>query len=202
MMNVDLTQAIVWDAREDLECLERDSPGPRRGWPTASVVARRSVSIASFPSRESAERILTGDWTGVSGDPGWSRAEYGTIDIIDALHRYHAKHGKFPYFALAADATVVELYTRIDPDLGLDFIGNLMTIEEEAVGPLDVGGFYPMWRSIYAAAATASMRGRAQSLRRRFPGCWSASFATTTTTTATGIRCSHPTCWRPGSQNG
>ena len=39
---------------------------------------------------------------------------------------------------------MIELYTLVSSDLGLAFIGNLMTIEEEAVGPIDAGVFYPM----------------------------------------------------------
>ena len=99
--------------------------------------------IANFPDRASAERILYGDWTGYVGDPGWPRGDYDAVDVVGTLDAYGEKHGRFPHIELDASSTVVELLSRIDSDLGLAFLGELMQIEDFCA-ELDPGLFYPM----------------------------------------------------------
>jgi hypothetical protein len=130
---IDLGRKVEWGPRDDLSNLERDfdlAPGSNGKWYLWWRAER--AWIASFPTRAIAERFLIGDWDGVSGNPGWDRGDPEILsvpDIVAALYGYREKHGQFPQFALDAGSTLLEFLTRIDTDLGLHFLGNIIDYE-------------------------------------------------------------------------
>jgi hypothetical protein len=152
-IKLDLSQPIDWN-KNDLEYLMRDFdvvPGDDRRW--YLWWPAEQTWIANFPDRASAERILSGDWTGYVGDPGWPRDDYDAVDVVGALDAYGEKHGRFPQIELDASSTLIELLTRIDSDLGLAFIGELIQIED-AVIELDPAVFHPLVAEHLAAGGS------------------------------------------------
>ncbi len=147
-MQVNLDDAIKFTWIDDLGNMTRDFdlvPSPDTGrwylwW------RDKGTWIARFLNLASAIRVLSGTWDGTTGEPGWPHGDElpDDLDVVAALHRHHEKHGRFPQLELAFSSTIIELFTRIDPDLACAYLGYLMRVEEEAVAPVDAEEFNPL----------------------------------------------------------
>ena len=88
--------------------------------------AKEKTWIASFPSLEVAQGVVTGSAEDWPSQPGWDMSKF-PLDVKVALKRIQRKTGKLPKFKLSEDSNIFDLYAPLG--LGFEALSRLMYYE-------------------------------------------------------------------------